>query len=814
MIALKHDIELEIATADSRKAVRWKNERTTWQELVNRLSRTQRTEETVKEYFGYPKDKQDAIKDVGGFVGGHLRDGKRKKGHVGPRTVLTLDADYGSLELWDSFVLWECAGCLYTTHKHRPEAPRFRLCAPLSRPVDPDEYEALGRIIASGLDIDAFDDTTYQAGRMMYWPSTSKDGEFVFRYTDAPVMDVDTILAELPNWRDPTTWPASSRSRETVSRGTGGKAEDPDEKDGIIGAFCRAYPMHEALAEFLGDVYAPCEEMGENRYSLIGGTTAGGLVIYDDKFAYSHHSTDAVCGKLCNAFDLVRLHKFGDLDNEAGPGVAPTRLLSFKAMGEFAGSLGPVKREIVRARRNMKDDYDELEAEARTKAGQGDWTEGLEAEGRPGRIKNTIGNGVLILDNDERLAARFGFNEFEYRETAIAPLPWDKPGGKYPRPLSDSDDAQLRLYLEREYGITNKGQIADALAVVVRRNSYHPVREYLDGLSWDGTERLDTLFIDLFGAKDSAYTRAVTRKAFTGAVARIYSPGCKFDYVLVLIGDQGRGKSTALSKMGKEWFSDSMPGLTGKEALEGVQGNWIIELGELAGLRRADVDAVKHFVSKREDRFRVAYGKRVEHFARRCVFFGTTNEEDFLRDVTGNRRFWPVDFKGKTGRLSVWKYLKGDTVDQLWAEAKFRYEAGEPLYLENDEIERAASEIQDKHLERDDRGGLVREYLERPLPEAWTGWSLSERRAWLLDKGNVGTVMRNRVCVMEVWAEALGREPAAITRRDSYEISRIMKSERGWTPTSRSVRFPLYGVQKEYMRGGRNQGCNREVTKR
>lgn len=802
MITLKYNITLNIATAATRRAAKWKNRRTTWQDLVNTLSQTERTPETLKQYFAYTKDRQDEIKDVGGFVGGYLREGRRKKGYVDYRQIVSLDVDFGDLDLWTDFGLLEYAGCMYTTHKHRKDNPRFRVCFPLSRKVSPDEYEAIARVVASWLGIDAFDDTTYQPTRLMYYPSTSKDGEYVFNYSDAPIMDADAVLAELPDWRDPTTWPVSSRVREAVRPNKSGKVEDPEEKDGIIGAFCRAYPMYDALAEFLDEVYAPCAELGDDRYSLIGASTSGGLVVYDNKLAYSHHATDVTSGKLCNAFDLVRLHKFGDLDDKAKPGTDPTKLPSFKAMADFAGKLAPVKKEIVRARReHAADDYDELEAEAVKTATADDWVAELETEGKQGKIKNTINNVVIILTNDENLKGCFGFNEFEQRETAVKRPPWDKNVHKYPRPLSDADDAELRLYLERVYDVTSKSQITDALTVVVRANSYHPVRDYLDAVTWDGRERLDTLFIDLFGADDSAYTRAVTRKAFAAAVARIYKPGCKYDYVLVIVGDQGIGKSTTLAKMGGDWFSDSMQTLTGKEALEQIQGSWLIELGELAGLRRADVDAIKHFVSKREDRFRVAYGKRVEHFPRRCVFFGTTNEEDFLRDVTGNRRFWVVNCKGARGRIDFQTYLTPATVAQLWAEAKERYAQGEPLYLAEDGLEEEARIIQDKHLEKDERSGLVSEYLERELPTNWDALDPYQRRNWLQDENNRGTVKRDRVCILEIWTECLGKDPNSITRRDSMELGRIMKAIRDWTPYGGALKFKHYGDQKAYIAG-------------
>lgn len=801
MITLKNNITLDIATASTCRATKWQNKRTTWQDIVNTLSQTERTSETIKQYFSYSKDKQGEIKDVGGFVGGYLREGRRKKGYVDYRQIVCLDVDYGTLDLWIDFGLMEYAGCMYTTHKHTPEDPRLRIVFPLSRKVSPDEYEAIARVVASWLGIDAFDDTTYQPTRLMYYPSTSKDGEFIFHYTDGPIMDADEVLAELPAWQDPTTWPVSSRVKDVVKRDGSGKVEDPEDKGGIVGAFCRAYTMDEAIAEFLTEVYEPCEELGHDRYSLVGGSTSGGLVVYDNKLAYSHHATDVAGGKLLNAFDLVRLHKFADLDEKAKPDTEITKLPSYKAMAEFASKLGPVKKEVVRCRREQAaDDYDEIESKAREVAEADDWIGELETEGKNGKIKNTINNAVLILQNDENLKGRLGFNEFEQRETALKPLPWDKNVTRYPRPLSDSDDAELRLYLERCYDITNKGQIADAVIVVSRANSYHPVRDYLDATEWDGVERLDTLFIDLFGVADTPYIRAVTRKAFCAAVARIYSPGCKFDYVTVIVGEQGIGKSTTLAKMGGDWFSDSVSTLVGREALESIQGSWLIELGELASLKKADIDAVKHFVSKKEDRFRVAYGKRIEHFPRRCVFFGTTNEEDFLRDVSGNRRFWVVDCKGCTGRLDFKEYLTSATIAQLWGEAKERYVQGEPLYLAEAGLEEEARAIQDKHLEKDDRSGLINEYLERLLPENWDTLDPYQRRNWLSDENNVGTVKRQRACILEIWSECLGKDPNSITRRDSYEISRIMKSLREWAPYGGTLKFKYYGSQKGFVK--------------
>lgn len=804
------DITLHIATASSAYATAWRNERTTWGALVDRLRETKRTRETAEQYAAMSRDRRGRIKDVGGFVGGYLSGGIRKRGHIQYRQLLCLDVDHaaGGFEQWEVFGLLGYAGCMYTTHSHRPGASRYRIVVPLDRPASPEEYEAVGRVVASWLGIEAFDDTTYQPLRLMYYPSTSTDGEYVFDELEGRALPVDEALATLPDWRDPTTWPISSRERQAARiRGTG-HAEDPTTKRGIVGAFCRSYTVEEAIAEFLAGVYAPSGHAG--RYTYTGGTAEGGLVVYDGGlFAYSHHATDPACGQLLNAYDLVRVHRFGELDDRAKADTPPDRLPSYRAMAELAAEQTPVKVEISRSRRAEADEYDAPDtmpeagdpgtepAAAIPEAAQPDpeaWLAAVELD-KKGNFKNTIDNVVKILSNDAGLAGRVGYNKFEQREVATRALPWDRPGGKYPRPLCDSDDAELRLYLERLYNITNRAAITDGLTVAVRANSYNPVLDYLKGLEWDGVERLDRLLIDMFAAEDSPYVRAVTRKAFTAAVARAYSPGCKYDYVLVLAGAEGIRKSTLLDKMGGAWFTDSMPSITGKEAMEQIQGSWIVELGELASLRKAETEAVKHFISKREDRFRVAYGKRIEFFPRRCVFFGTTNEADFLRSATGNRRFWVVDCHAEAPTDYP---LDAERVAQLWAEARHRYEEGERLYLPAD-LEAAARDVQDAHLECDERSGIVGVYLDRLLPEGWDGMDLAARRLWLADAANVGTRRRDLVSVAEVWSECLGNDPNRITRRDSMEVSRILRSLRGWEMVGTRY-IPIYGGQKVYAR--------------
>src|SRR5690606_10347232 len=239
------------------------------------------------------------------------------------------------------------------------------------------------------------------------------------------------------------------------------------------------------------------------------------------------------------------------------------------------------------------------------------------------------------------LRGRIAYDEFANRLMVMGSLPWDNRNER--REWTDVDDAGLRHYLEKAYGITGERKVTDAVALCGHKHRYDEVKEYLLSLQWDGKKRLDTLFVDYLGAEDTPYVRAVARKSLVAAVARVMRPGCKYDYMPILAGPQGIGKSTLLKTLGKKWFSDSLQTFEGKEASELVQGVWIIEVGELAGMSKSEVNAVKQFLSKTEDIYRMPYGRRTQAFPRRCVFFGTTNNDEFLRDPTGNRRFWPVD---------------------------------------------------------------------------------------------------------------------------------------------------------------------------
>ncbi|NCC15723.1 MAG: hypothetical protein EOM28_05160 [Clostridia bacterium] len=783
---------MKIAYGNSRMDKKWKNSDISWEDFCSRVKTTQRTTETVEEYRKMKKGGQDSIKDVGGFVGGHLKDGRRKKGNVLSRSMLTLDMDYGTSSIWGeicTFFPYQC--CIYSTHKHTPENPRLRLIIPLSRDVGEEEYAAVSRMVAKEVGIDLFDDTTYEPERLMYWPSTSRNGVFVYEEKDGSPLDPDAFLNKYDDWHDTSTWPVSSRQSEVIERSLKEQA-DPLSKEGVVGTFCRTYSVTDTIDKFLEDVYEPSAMTG--RYDYIPADSSAGVIIYDDKFAYSHHATDPASGRLLNAFDLVRIHKFGNLDDRASESTSPSKLPSYVAMCEFAIKDDEVKSQFAKERMDQ----------ATADFTEDTWQTALELD-KQGKIKDTLDNIVLIIRNDPELQS-LAFNKHRDGIDARNGLPWNQMKEGW----NDSDNAALKVYISNKYGVYSPTKTKDAILAVAAERAYHPIKEYLDNLpSWDGIDRVETLLVDYFGATDNSYTRAVTRKTMVAAVARIYHPGTKFDSVLILNGPQGIGKSTFFAKLAGHWFSDSLTltDMKDKAGPEKLQGYWILELGELAGMRKTDVEVVKSFISRSDDKYRASYGVNVESHPRQCVVVGSTNAESgFLRDITGNRRFWPVRISGN-GKKKAWQMSVYD-VEQIWAETLVLYENGEKLYLEGDDVHLATSE-QDDAMESDEREGLVRTYLDTLLPVDWDTMSAYERRNFLNGsefggESHVGTVERTLVCNMEIWCECFGKDAAAMRPADSYAIAGIMKKIGDWNKytgnKNGTSNFPIYGKQRCYER--------------
>ena len=778
--------ELAIAYGNNRQAKKWVNKTTSFDELKERLKVTIRTTESAEEYAKFSKAQKDNAKDHGGFVAGALKGGRRKIDTVELRSMVALDGDRIDKTFLENYeTSTPYTSVLYTTHSSTDENPRVRLIFPLTRDVTPEEFVAVSRYLAQMLGIDYFDECSYQPNQLMYWPSTPSNGSFVYKEVDKNWLNPDEILNAHPEWTDPTRLPTSSRESKanTVANQ---KVQDPLEKDGIVGLFNRVYfPISKAIEAFLSEVYEPTEN--ENRYHLIESSSIAGVEIKEEgKFVYSHHAKDPAYLKLCNAFDIVRIHKFGDDDDKK----------SFRDMCEFAMQVDEVKVLAANERLAL--------AEEDFSADSDDWKTRLKYQPKTSLLENSVYNLNLILNNDPDFR-NFAYNELANRIQVTGSLPWERPeGNKFWR---DADTAQLKSIIDIRYLPFSSRNHDVAFTKIADDRRFHPIRDYLDSLPvWDGTKRVEDVFIKYLKADDTEYIRTVTRKTFAAAVARIYVPGIKFDCVPVLDGDQGIGKSTIVKDLvTADYYSEtlSLTDMDDKSGAEKLQGFWVVEIGELAGMRKADIEKVKAFLSTSDDKYRPSYGKVVESHPRQCIVIATVNgERGYLRDITGNRRFWIIKVHQKKQK-KTWNFTE-EYRQQFWAEAKEIWRSGEKLYLEGDILEEA-EKAQKGAMETDERVGMVEEYLNTPLPADWDDMDLFARRNYLNGSEfggtqHIGTIARTSVSNAEIWCECLNHSLPDLKTTDSYQIAALMAQINGWERTTNIKRLPIYGRQRLYQK--------------
>jgi len=779
---------MEIAYSSSILSKHWKNEDISWEAFVDKLREPIVTSETAEQFKRLDKDAQLKIKDVGGFVGGYLSSGKRSKGHIMNRSLIALDADYANNDLLDMYkFMLGYKAVIHSTHKSTPDNLRLRVLIPLTRSVNPIEYEAIARKLAQNVGLQYFDKTTFQPGRLMFWPSIPSDVDYVFEEVEGPILDPDLILGQYVNWQDMREWPGVTTQKsipdfdDTVA--------NPTEKEGLVGLFCRTYSIYEAIEKFLPDIY---KYEGEDRYTYIPGTTKAGVVIYEGLYSYSYHGSDPATGRLCNAYDLVRIHKFGGLDTPNSGEKA-----SNKAMQDFIITDAKVKQQMAHESfETAKLDFASPVINFKTTEDNSaeDWVSSLQMD-KSGKFINSAYNIVQIIKNDTNIKDAFANNSFDEKNYLMHAVPWhdiDKPSI-----FNDADYAGLRNYLECIYGIVAPQKVDDSLQLEFLHKQFHPIRKYLEGLTWDGIERVNYLLQDYFGADDTDYTKAVMRLVLCAAVARVFEPGKKFDYVMVLVGEQATYKSTFIAKLGQQWFSDTFITVQGKESFEQLRGAWLIEIAELAGFRRSEIETIKHFITKCEDSYRAAYARTITTYKRQCIFIGTTNSSAFLHDSTGNRRFLPIQVKNGAIK-NVADDLTQEEIDQIWAEAYNLYKNGEKLYLPKN-LTIAASEEQKDYTEFDSRQGLIEAYLNIPIPDNWDSMGLSLRQDYLSGAEHTGRA-RDVVALHEIWCECLGQDRAQLTRKASKELHDIMLMLPGWEYVNKLKTFSIYGRQRYYKR--------------
>lgn len=783
-----------LSVAGSSASLKWTTVKYTWSDFLERLNRDIRSTETMRDFDRLDRTARANLKDVGGYMAGELSGARRLKSAVLSRSMITLDVDYA-----DSLFPVEfdtrfpgVAAVIYNTRSDREKSRRFRVVIPFAEEVqDAAQYEAAARKMAELLGIDLFDPTTFQAERMMYWQSLSSDQPKVFEVFEGEPISAEYLLSLYGNneeWRDIRNWAfKSDQDKEARAIVSKAMAQNPREKAGLVGAFCRAYSVPAAIEKYLSDVYeiAP----GNNRYTYKAGCSVGGMIVFDDLFCFSYHSTDPISdGHAYNAYDLVRVHKFGHLGKED----------STKEMNKLVCADKECVKDMVTPDADLDDfdDYgDAVKSDSTEEVTELVW----DLDGK-GNKQVTVNNFVNAFKSDPLLNGLLAYDML--KETIVFTRPsFTAKGSKKGDLVNDTDISIIKGRIERMHGIYNDAKLSDAIEQVSSDNAFHPIKLYLESLTWDGVPRIDTFLVDYMGAEDNAYTREAFRKTLLAAVTRIYEPGRKFDTALVFYSEQGVGKSTLIQRLSKGWFNDSLTNLSGKESYEAIQFAWLVELAELSALRKSDVEAVKNFISKREDTYRGAYARRVKTHKRQCVFFGSTNDDEFLKDATGNRRFFPVEVKRTRKTRLIFEPEFDAIVDQLWAEAMEGYMLGEALTL-SDEAEAIAGGTREEFTERTPIQGLIEEYLDRLFPADYEDRFLAQRLDFLNgDLGEEGTETKNSFSLIELWTEALGRRKDEYTVVKARELSNAVKALKGWK-RDKQARQKIYGPQVIYRRVG------------
>lgn len=394
-------------------------------------------------------------------------------------------------------------------------------------------------------------------------------------------------------------------------------------------------------------------------------------------------------------------------------------------------------------------------------------------DGNVKSVKQLVHNFEIVMDKDSRFAGKIRLNEFAQQPYLYGSVPWENENNC--RAWSSHDDSALFSLIQADYGLKSRQDFADALKNVSMRNKFHPVRELLDSLTWDGKEHIRSLLPEYLGAEDSDYTYQVMRLWMLGAVSRVYKPGSKFDYTIILQGSQGIGKSTFLKQMAMDdsWFNDSLDSLDSDKAVQSLTGSWIIELAELKSLARTagGVESVKRFLTATQDKYRIPYERRADTFYRQCVFAGTTNKDDFLQDETGNRRFLIVQTGVKKPSKSLFVPEIMDTIKLAWAEAVHIWKNEKPQLILPEAYMQEAKELQEANMADDGKRGIIQEYLEG----------------------------KTQVCAREIWEKALG-ENVSPRKYQITEINDIIAKVPGWKKLKSPRNFEGYGKQRGFQK--------------
>lgn len=389
------------------------------------------------------------------------------------------------------------------------------------------------------------------------------------------------------------------------------------------------------------------------------------------------------------------------------------------------------------------------------------------------KIAQTVRNFETVMKLDKRFAGKIRFNSFSNQTFLAGSVPWEE--NENFRPWGSGDDSNLFSIIQSEYGLTNRNDYYDALKNVALSDRFHPVCDLLDSLQWNGKECIRRLLPEYLGSEDSEYNYEVMKLFLLGGVARVYHPGCKFDYTIILQGPQGIGKSTFLRLLALDdaWFNDSLDSLDSDKAAQSLMGSWIIELAELKSLARTagGVDSVKRFLTATQDKYRVPYERRADIFLRQSVFAGTTNKSDFLQDETGNRRFLIIQTGIHTPKKSLFNPECIDDIKAAWAEAIHIYKNENPRLILPESCRDEAYNLQADAMVDDGKIGIIEDYL----------------------------VGKQRTCAIEIWSEAL-HEFGRPAKWQASEINNIVSNIPGWKRMKNPTKFGKFGNQRGFQK--------------
>ena len=754
---MNRDTVLPIATAPRRDSKHWTNGTVSWGDLLKWA------------------EAPGTRKEAGNYLLGELRGSVRSATSVITRSAITLDVDHPAPGFLEGFLaLADYEALVHSTYSSTPDDLRYRIIIPTDRAMAPDEYHCAAQALMDRYGPTQFDPSCARPSQYMFKPGTPNRDWYRWWHNEGHPIRVDSLLADFDE-------DLSDRPVPSIRK------RDPFTLEGVVGAFNRAY---EDFSVLISEYDLPYEADGD-RWKLVDARSMAGMGKVADGLVYSHHSHDPAAGVTCTAFDLVRLHRFGELDEDQSDQTPINRRKSYAAMLDLATVDPRVTAEIVGVDfAATLEDEDAEDAE-----GGGDlWKMRLKLRPRTGDFLDCIYNWDLVQDNDPTFAGLY-YNELTMATETDSDLPWRslEQGG---RPFTTPDQMALAHYLEREYGVRPPRFLVDELVTTTsRRRWVNPVKDYLLSLTWDGVPRVEEC---LPGVIPDDYTRVVARKSLVAAAARVLDPGCKWDHTLIMFGKEDLGKSWWVDKLARG-FTAPLGRIGDKDTLLAMHRSWIMTSDEGFSLRKADSDVLKEFLTRREDVFRMPYDRETMAHPRRCVIWGTTNDEVFLRRQEGNRRFMivhcvnPVDFAKVTEEY----------VDQLWAEAVHLYRAGEKLFFDREEKAQAAVE-RERFTEEDNLTGLIEKYLETLVPDNWDDTAPESRFRWLQDRENnftpPGKNPINRVCSWSIWVEVLGnRVGDRGNTKELRDISTALKKMEGWTVLPGRHRGP-YGPQLTFVR--------------